>query len=67
MQTVRKTCKCKASTVKLYASKMLPTSRKLTDVGNKIDNEMLNVLLLQGFTREYSPYENSHRKLKKLT
>lgn len=34
MQTVRKTCKYKASTVQLYASKMLPTSQKLADVGN---------------------------------
>jgi hypothetical protein len=64
MQNVGKTCKYKASTVQLYSSKMLPTSQQLTDVGKAIDNEMLTVLLLQDLTREYSPYENSHRKFK---
>jgi len=43
---------------------MMPTSQKLTDVGKETDNEVLTVLLLQGLTREYSPYQNSYRKFK---
>jgi len=64
MKTLRKTCKYKASTVQLFSSKMMPTSQKLTDVGKETDNEVLTVLLLQGLTREYSPYQNSYRKFK---
>ena len=45
-----------ASTVQLYSSKVMPTSQKLTDVVKETDNEMLTVLLLQGLTRQYSPY-----------
>jgi len=50
MQTLRKTCKYKSSTVQLYSSKMMPTSQKLTDVGKETDNEMLTVLLLHSLT-----------------
>lgn len=57
MQTLGKSCKYKASTVQLYSSKMMPTSQKLKDVGKEIDNEKLTVLLLQGLTRQYSPYQ----------
>lgn len=64
MQTLGKTCKYKVSTVQLYSSKMMPTSQKLTDVGKEIDNEKFTVLLLQGLTRQYSPYQKSYRKFK---